>query len=286
MTTSPGCGSVAARFLATWLLLTGGSACAATIHVPADRPTIGAAIAAAGPGDVIQVAAGTYHERIDVPPLLDDLTIDGGGGAIIEDVPPTGANLVRIRANGVLFQDFTLRGGNTAVRLDGSSGSTVRFVTIETPRAGVRVTNGESNEISDCVIVEPSRGLGVEVANSDFISLIGVWVISAPRDGIRVRNALGAYVHANAVDDPRGDAIRLQRVNDGLVDLNLTQNGLKDGLHVSRSPGVVLESNDAAFHQGWGFRVEHSPPILSPTDLQDAGNVATENVTGDFLVVP
>src|SRR3989344_6560916 len=40
------------------------TAFAATINVPVDQPTIQAAIAAAAPGDTIQVAAGTYSEPV------------------------------------------------------------------------------------------------------------------------------------------------------------------------------------------------------------------------------
>jgi hypothetical protein len=270
-------------------LLAGPPAFAATINVPADQPTISDAIAAAAPGDVIDVSTGTYRERLDVPKGLDGLTIQGdsGGGTEIEDIPPTGANLVRIRSDGVLFQDFTLRGGNTAVRLDGSTGSTVRFLTIARPRKGVHVTNGEANEVSDCFVDDVTHGVGIDVSKSPFVRVIGISVVRARRGGIRVSDSPGAYVHGNAVDETRsGDAIRIQRVVDGTVDLNLVVGNARDGFRISRSPGILVEFNDAPFNGRWGFRVEHSPPIASVTDLQDLGNAAAENGSGDFLVVP
>jgi hypothetical protein len=279
--------SLAVHLLGAWALLGGAAAFAATIEVPGDQPTIAAAIAAAAPGDVIHVETGTYHERIDVPPGLDGLTIEGAGETIIEDLPPTSANLVRIRSNGVLFQDFILRGGNTAVRLDDSVGSTVRFPSIQAPRKGFVVTGGESNEVSDCFVDTATHGLAVDVSNSPFVSVIGISVFGGRRGGIRVRDSEGAYVHGNAVDDIRGGyGIWLQRVVDGTADLNLVQGNARDGMRVTRSPGILFEVNSSAFNGGWGFRVEHSPPIASVADLENLGNAASDNGAGDFRVVP
>lgn len=52
------------RVFAAWiLLLLCAPARARTWHVPAEAPTIAAGLAAAAPGDVVEVACGTYHEH-------------------------------------------------------------------------------------------------------------------------------------------------------------------------------------------------------------------------------
>lgn len=65
--------------LTTGLVLgTATAASAATISVPTDHATIGAAVAAAASGDTITVAAGTYAEDVTVP-ASKSLTIVGAG---------------------------------------------------------------------------------------------------------------------------------------------------------------------------------------------------------------
>lgn len=58
--------------------LLAGPAAAATLNVPVPYATIGAAIAASAPNDIIQVAAGAYPETITIP---HSLTLQGAGAA-------------------------------------------------------------------------------------------------------------------------------------------------------------------------------------------------------------
>ncbi len=89
------------------------SASAAKIHVPADYPTIQAAVTAAGAGDIILVSAGTYSESqiVIAKPLMvlgagADVTIVDGGS--VSGLPDVG--LVRITAGGnVTLSGFTLQ---------------------------------------------------------------------------------------------------------------------------------------------------------------------------------
>jgi len=58
---------------------------AAVIHVPADYPTIQAAVDAAASGDEIQIAAGVYSGQVDI--VHKDLTLSGSPGAVLRATP-------------------------------------------------------------------------------------------------------------------------------------------------------------------------------------------------------
>jgi len=69
--------------LAVWLLAGAGTwpASGAVLNAPADYPTIQAAINAAQNGDTVQVAAGTYYERIGIG-SSKDITLLGAGASV------------------------------------------------------------------------------------------------------------------------------------------------------------------------------------------------------------
>ncbi len=109
---------------------------AAKIRVPANYPTIQAAVTAAASGDIILVSAGTYSEPqivIDKPLMVlgadADVTIIDGGSASL-----SAEGLVRITAGGnVVLSGFTLQNA-------GASGGVTVGLFASSPVAGSRYT--------------------------------------------------------------------------------------------------------------------------------------------------
>ena len=89
----------------------------ATTYVPADHPTIQAAIDAAVTGDIIVVAPGTYSETIDF--LGKGITLRSSGGPLdtIIDGSGNGSVVQCISGEGpdTILEGFTITGGNAVV---------------------------------------------------------------------------------------------------------------------------------------------------------------------------
>ncbi|MFH1373649.1 MAG: thrombospondin type 3 repeat-containing protein [bacterium] len=98
---------------------------AATIHVPADHPTIQAGIDSASSGDTVLVAPGTYLENIDfMGKLVVVISSDGTGSTVIRAASPTQAvvSFVSGEPKGAAISGFTVTGsGFGGVFCDGSS---------------------------------------------------------------------------------------------------------------------------------------------------------------------
>jgi hypothetical protein len=87
----------------------------ADIHVPADYPTIQAAIDAAVAGNVIVVAAGTYRERIGF--LGKEITVRSSDGPLVTIIDGSGSSgsvvtAVSGEGPGTVLEGFTITGGN------------------------------------------------------------------------------------------------------------------------------------------------------------------------------
>jgi hypothetical protein len=80
-----------------------------TIRVPGDQPTIAEAVAAADPGDLVLVSAGTYHESVDV--TTPDITIRGvDRNEVILDGRFELENGLRVlETDGVVVENMTAR---------------------------------------------------------------------------------------------------------------------------------------------------------------------------------
>lgn len=84
------------------------SATAATINVPADM-TLPAAVAAASPGDLILVAAGTYVIGSTITVSTANLTIQGAGiGSSVLQVSSAVGDMFDVLADGTTLRDFSI----------------------------------------------------------------------------------------------------------------------------------------------------------------------------------
>ena len=122
---------------------------AVTIRVPDDYPTINEAIIAAGSGDTIIIANGTYYERIVITKTLtiigenaEGTKIDGSHAGIVVDV----------RANNVKIESLTIQNGGfyDAIWIGAI------------PTSGIRITN--------CIIKNSAMGIGIQWSNNNVIT--------------------------------------------------------------------------------------------------------------------
>ena len=102
------------------------------LTVPADFPTLEAAIAAAAKGDLILLAAGTYDGDVTVPEDRPGITIRGADrNMVVFDGGGTRANAIEVEADGVTLEnlsahDFVANG----FYWDGVAGFAGRYLTV------------------------------------------------------------------------------------------------------------------------------------------------------------
>jgi hypothetical protein len=101
-------------FVALAVLIPGTVAAAATIHVPADQPTIQDAIYVAANGDEIVVAPDTYYEKINF--FGKAITVRSSGGPFSTTIDATGLSdsvvkCVSGEGPATVLEGFTIRGG-------------------------------------------------------------------------------------------------------------------------------------------------------------------------------
>lgn len=138
-----------AAFAAMWC---GSSLSAATIQVPSDVRTIQGAVDAASDGDVLIVAAGTWHETINMKGKAIVLKSADGPEATVLDgrtLPGSIVYCIKGESRETGIEGFTLRGGTGDFSVHGP-GQTV---------GGAMYISGSSPRINDCIFENNNANL-------------------------------------------------------------------------------------------------------------------------------
>lgn len=152
---------------------------AGTIQVPGDQPTIQAAIAAASPGDIIEIAPGTWTGPIVV---TKDLSLRGMGatpGAVVLTNPPSSTLRVLVAAGGITATLENLSFVDApAGAVRGSSGAAVAcfgvvFRNNQANNGGAIQLNGASAIIFDSRFIENASVPGAVPNRGSAISTTG-----------------------------------------------------------------------------------------------------------------
>lgn len=205
---------------------------AIVLRVPAEYPTIQAAINAAGTADIVQVAAGTYNENLildrpiiltaasfdSVNPANNTTVIEGGGGAAIT-IPPNLTQLPTVRG-------FVIRGSNVGIQ--SASPCIVEFNLFLASSDQVNYQWGAGGAIRNNVYFKAGDD-AIQLDNTDRPLLIeNNRILYAADDGIEV----------NLQDKPSPPA---------LVDVNIWNNMIignrEDGIQLIDFPGDPQNTN-------------------------------------------
>jgi len=111
------------------LLASAAPLAAITINVPADKPTIQAGIDFAVAGDIVQVAAGTYNERIDFKGKAITVRSAAGPATTIIDGQQLGpvVHFHTGEGQGTILRGFTIRNGKASSNTSTQDGGGIRM---------------------------------------------------------------------------------------------------------------------------------------------------------------
>lgn len=229
----------------------------ATINVPADQPTIQAAINAAASGATVVVAPGTYVENINFSGKSITLTSSGGTSATIIDGNAAGSVVTfnQGETSGAVLNDFTIQNGRTNFG------------------AGIYI-NGASPRITNNIIKNNAGIDGIGMYVKDGSPTIQGNTITANLENTGSGGG-GGGVHITGSYGVTSDA----NLNGNLItDNHLNGGGAGGGVLVDYYASALIQNNyiadNSAYNGGGGIDAWSNVPVTI------VGNVIVNNSSG------
>ncbi len=277
-----------------------GTAPLATISVCASglasHATIGAAIAAAPAGSVIDVCPGTYPERLTIAGKPLYIRATGGAAVTIVDAGATGRGFLiqAVGGTGVTLEGFTIRNGKTvdeggAIRCESSTLRVLGSVIATSAAQG-----GGGLYATACVLDVSwsafndndggERGGGALLVGSSGELRSNKFADNKGINGGGLHSIDGSVVIRSNEFRTNHAVLRgggLYHDSDGLVDANMiigndagwTGGGIHINLHAPTLRGNTISKNTST-NDGGGIYIHESPSFLLE-------NIITDNVSGD-----
>jgi parallel beta-helix repeat protein len=250
----------------------------ATIDVDCGAGGIGiqAAINTASAGDTI-VVTGTCNENIYIGETKEELTLDGGGTAIISAFN-TNDHVVRAMGRTIKIQGFkSIGGGLDGIHTPGyppPGGGAKIYIdnnTIENnSRIGINIGQNSYAVITNNTIQNNGMyGITVSEMSSARIGIVGIGDSNAnPNiiqgngiEGIRVTRSSYAIIVGNTIRDNTGNGISVSKVSHADIANNTIDNNGDCGINVTQNSGVNL-GNDT------GETIFDLPNVTTVKNLQ------------------
>lgn len=238
-------------------LLLAAPAAAGVLHVPADHPSIQAAVDAAVPGDLVQLAPGRYAENVVV--TTDGLALRGGLAAIIDGRYQ--GPCITVDATAFAVQGVHLVNGTTGLSGRGTLMVAADLHVEACAGAGLDI-EGDMAIVGRCRITGcGGDGLRLAAQTVENVAIVGlVRVERCGGDGLDLSGPGAFYAVRNRCSINAGDGLRLAVSEQGVGDASrVLQNRCEEnggrGLFVDTLGGAVVERNVARRNGGHGLHV-------------------------------
>jgi parallel beta-helix repeat protein len=210
------------------------------INVPSPAyPTIQAGINAANPGDIVQVAAGTYYEHLVVK---KSITLRGADRASIIDGQIVSPMILNVTVGNIKISGFTIRNGGNYAGI---------WVSSPTTKTNVNITG--NTFINDGTSIFFSFVSYSNITNN---------IIRGGSHGILLHETRYSTIKGNDINATRQQAIEIYTRSESNVITNNTLTYNKYGILLDSSNNNELSLNTAASTSEYAIRLSYSTGTL------------------------